>query len=127
MSALGKEVVGGLQRTLEEGVVGPLQQRLAFSKTTVRIARPRGTPCMKTAAMTTEGAPPRNLYFVKGRNAPTKPIATIPLKPPPFIRISIRITESSMIVIIGPPPSADRRRPPILSPDRKRLTRPNPK
>jgi hypothetical protein len=37
MSALGEEVVGGLQGSLEKGIIGPLQQGLAFSETTMRI------------------------------------------------------------------------------------------
>jgi hypothetical protein len=62
------------------------------------------------------------LYGIYFRYTPTHPVATIPLEPTAFVRIPRRITEKSVIVIVGTPRPLYRRRPSVLPPHGQRLT-----
>jgi len=64
MSAVGERDMGGLQGALEEGVVGPLEKRLAFSEATVFILMPWWTATPQSTRMASKGAPPADLYSI---------------------------------------------------------------
>jgi hypothetical protein len=72
--------------------------------------------------MPSKGAPASDLKCIELWHPSAHPVATVPLKPATFIRISVGISEQSMIVIIGTPSPTFGRRPGILFPHRERLT-----